>query len=438
MVNSECSGSAASSDKRSRADRRRPTKRQRAGEPIHHSAFTIHHSPPQAALPCAHYPDCVGCVLIGNPYGEQLRRKREIVRAALQKYPSLVGLDVPEVVGSPRAFGYRNQAKLVARRASRGLLLGVYRPGSHQVVDIRQCPVHHPLITKVLAGVSSAIEKLAVPIYDERTHVGVLRYVIVRVSNWTKRAQLILVTRERVLPKSRELVRMLLRIPGVVSIVQNINPTPGNVMLGAQFIPLTGETALTERVGFLKLQTHAGAFLQANIAVARKLYEQVVRWAEPAAEENCIDLYCGVGALSLYLATKAKLVWGIEESPLAIADATRNVRLNGFHNVRFHAGDVAASLPDIARLVARVDLITLNPPRKGADADARTAIVACAPKRIAYVSCDPVTLARDLDWFAAHGYQPVDVQPFDLLPQTEHVECVAGLIRIGGACRGAV
>ena len=358
------------------------------------------------------------------------------MREALRQYPSLAALDIPEVVGSPRAFGYRNQAKLVARRAGRGLLLGVYRPGTHQVVDIRHCPVHHPLITPVIDAVARVVEHFNIPTYDERTHAGTLRHVVVRVSTWAKTAQVILVTRERLLPHTRDVVRALLRIRGVRSVVQNINAEPGNVIFGPQYVPLTRETALVERVDFLKLKTHAGAFLQANISVARKLYLQALQWAAPQADDMCIDLYCGVGALTFYLATAAKLVAGIEESPIAIADAKENVRLNGFHNVRFHCGRVSETLPAIAQRLPRLDVVTLNPPRKGADAATRAAIVAAAPRRIVYISCDPTTLARDLQWFAAHGYRTEHVQPFDLLPQTEHVECVAALVRDAAPDRG--
>jgi 23S rRNA (uracil1939-C5)-methyltransferase len=385
-------------------------------------------SPESETLPCPHFPNCVGCALIGHPYGEQLRIKRERVREAFRAFPSLVSVEIPEVIGSPRAFGYRNQAKLVARRAQRGLLLGIYRPGSHQVVDIRRCPVHDPLIARVIEAVARIVERYQIPTYDERAQTGTLRYVVVRVSTWAKTAQVILVTRDRGLPHAREVVRALTRVRGVRSVVQNINPEPGNVILGSQYLPLTRETALIERVDFLKLKTHAGAFLQANVPVARKLYQHALQWAAPHSDDFCVDLYCGVGALTFYLATAAKHVAGIEESPIAVADAKENVRLNGFHNVRFHSGRVAEVLPEIAPRLPRLDVLTLNPPRKGADAATRAAIVAAAPKRIIYISCDAVTLARDLDWFAARGYRTVHVQPFDLLPQTDHVECVAGLV----------
>lgn len=382
-----------------------------------------------AAPLCPHLPHCVGCELIGHPYGEQLGLKHASVQAAFAQYPSLATLAIPAVSGAPQPFGYRNQAKLVVRHARGGVLLGIYRPGSHQVVDIRACPVHHPLINRVLQGVAAAIEHYGIRAYDERTGEGVLRYVVVRVSNWTKAAQIILVTARRVLPHARELVHALRQLRGVASVVQNINAEPGNVIFGARSIPLTREVALIERVGMLKLKTHAGAFVQANIAMARKVYERALQWASPGPQDICVDLYCGIGALTFYLATAAKLVFGIEESPIAVADAKENIRLNGFHNVRFECGDAGSRLPALLDRLGRVDVITLNPPRKGADEATRAAIAVCAPQRIVYVSCDPSTLARDLDWFAARGYQPVQVQPFDLLPQTKHVECVALLER---------
>ncbi len=385
-----------------------------------------------AGPPCPHYPDCVGCALIGTPYGAQLLRKQGELAEALRAYPRLASVGVPAVVGSASAFGYRNQAKLVARTTRAGFLLGIYRPGTHRVVDIRRCPVHHPLIAPVLEAVANVVERYALPVYDEDSRSGVLRYVIVRVSAWMRATQIVLVTHGRHFAHKREVVQALRRVRSVVSIVQNINSEPGNAIFGSEYVALTRETALIERLGFLKLKTHAGAFVQANLGVARKLYEHARAWAAPRDEDTVVDLYCGVGALTFYLAAQAKFVVGIEASPIAVADAKENIRVNGFHNVRFHCGDAAETLAVLMPRLPRVDVVTLNPPRKGADVSTREAIVRCAPRRVVYVSCNPATLAGDLDWFAAHGYRTAAVRPFDLLPQTDHVETVALLERRGG------
>jgi 23S rRNA (uracil1939-C5)-methyltransferase len=380
-------------------------------------------------LPCPHFPNCVGCSWIGRAYGEQLAGKQARVHAAFAGFSSLSGIAIPEVVGAPRPFGYRNQAKLVARRAGRGLLLGIYRPGTHQVVDIRQCPVHHPLITQTLEHLIPVLEDSGISIYDERNHQGSLRYVVVRAGTWSKSTQIILVTTDAVLPHARELVPALRRLPGVASIVHNINATAGNTIFGPRFIPLTKQGALIERIGDLKLKTHAGAFLQANIPMARRIYEHACREACLTGKTRALDLYCGAGALTLHLARDAHFVAGIETSAIAVSDAKANVRLNGFHNVRFYAGSTADTLAGAIPQLGPIDVVTLNPPRKGADTATRQAIVGLHPGRIVYVSCDPQSLARDLDWFHQHGYATARVQPFDLLPQTEHVECVATLER---------
>lgn len=378
--------------------------------------------------PCPHYPHCVGCPLIGTPYGEQIARKREILRAALEPYASLADLDVPEVIGSPRAFGYRNQAKLVARASRRGLLLGIYRPGTHDVVDIRRCPVHAPPINDVIAHVAATVERFALPAYDETTRAGLLRYVIVRTSLWNKAVQVILVATARGVPQLREIARAIGRARGVVSVVLNVNNDPGNAIFGTEFVPLTKEDGLVEKIGGLRLRTRAGAFLQANPNIAGRIYRQAVEWAEAGSGDAVVDLYCGAGALTLHLAAVAHTAFGFEVSPIAIVDAKRNARLNGIGNSRFRAGDAAALLAELRDAVAPA-AITLNPPRKGADEAARAAIVAAAPRRIVYVSCNPETLARDLDWFAARGYRPDAVRGFDMMPQTEHLEVVARLSR---------
>jgi 23S rRNA (uracil1939-C5)-methyltransferase len=387
---------------------------------------------------CPHEPDCVGCPLIGTAYGEQLRRKHGRLTDALAASPRLRGIEVPEVIGSARLFGYRNQAKLVARQARRGLLLGVYRPGSHQVVDISACPVHQPPINPVLAAVREAVERAAAPTYDERSGDGWLRYVLVRSSAWKRTAQLILVVRDRTWPGEAMLLQRLRRLRGVSSVVLNLNAAPGNAILGEHFVSVTREGALLERVGGLTLKSSAGAFLQANVAAARRVYERVLSWADPQPDEAAVDLYAGVGAISFYLAGSARAVVGVEESLIAVRDAKQNTRLNGYHNVRFLAAPAARGLTEAAAQLGPVALVTLNPPRKGADDATRRAIAAVAPARVVYVSCEPTSLARDLDWFAEHGYGVAAVQPYDLLPQTEHVETVALLRRSGAAAPGHV
>jgi len=364
------------------------------------------------------------------PYREQLARKSERMRAALSRYPSLAGVELRTLRPAPRAFGYRNLVKLVVRRGRDGLRLGVYEPGTHRVADIRRCAAHQPLVNRLLAPLAAILERLRVPTYDERRRAGWLRYAIVRTGG-ERRALLVLVARDRSFRGERDLVRALRELRGLAGIVLNLNDDPGNALLGKHFVPLAGDEHVQDRVGELTLRSSAGSFVQANLAAARAAYAEVLRCAEVAPGERALDLYSGVGAIALALARAGAEVRGIEESPHAVRDARANALRNELPGARFDAGDAGERLAARVRAGERADLVTLNPPRKGADAATRAAIAALAPSRVVYMSCDPDTLARDLDDLGARGYRTARVQPFDFLPHTEHVEAVALLRRSG-------
>jgi len=200
------------------------------------------------------------------------------------------------------------------------------------------------------------------------------------------------------------------------------------VILGRRFATLRPPGRLFERIGFLELEASPGSFLQANPWTARRVYETVLEWAALGPGDRVVDLFCGIGPLSFYLATRSGRVVGVEEAPGAVRDARANQRRNRLYNVRFEEGRVDEVLPALGDCVGRGGVVTLNPTRHGASAAVLGGIAALEPRRIVYVSCDPDTLARDLDRLAALGYRTARVRPFDMLPQTEHVEVVAELI----------
>lgn len=381
--------------------------------------------------PCPHYPKCIGCRLIGQPYGRQLEWKQEQLARLVTEAWGPAAPPIGTIVGSPEAFGYRNQAKLVLRHSERrGLLVGLFRPGTHNVVDIRECPVHHPLIRAALPRLIALLEESKLPTYDERTHQGVLRYLVLRASRWTKSLQVIVVTASKYDRHIAALLRRVARLPRVRSVVHNWNPSPGNVIFGEHFTPVTREATLAERIGNLKFKTHAGAFLQANILVARRIYDYATTVAQIEPGDVVADLYCGAGALTLHLAPSAKLAVGVEESSIAAQDARSNLRWNGFPNVRIFTAPAHRGTQMLRERFATVDVLALNPPRKGVDAETRNGIVQLAPRRMVYVSCNPKSLIRDLQWFETHGYRTDFIQPFDMFPQTDHIECVATLEQV--------
>jgi 23S rRNA (uracil1939-C5)-methyltransferase len=375
---------------------------------------------------CPHYPRCIGCPLINAPYPEQLSRKREIVVRSLAAYSSLAHFEVPSVIASPQRLGYRSRVKLVVRSRKGEVTAGLYVPGSHHVVDISSCPVHPQPVNQVVQYLKRKIQELGIVPYDERNDSGDLRYLDFRYSFARRELSVTLVTRHASFPQGGALARFLRhRFPFIVGVIQNINDQKGNVIWGKNFRTLSGRDTILERMGDLKLVYPAGVFSQANPFTARKLYERVYEMAHLRGGECVLDLYCGVGPISLYLGAAAREVWGIDDSELAVATAKQNARRNGLGNCRFVTGDVAETLSQLTQRLSRVDLLIINPPRKGVQPAAMERIQRMSTPRIIYVSCNPQSQARDLDRFIHGGYALRLLQPFDMFPQTEEVETVA-------------
>jgi len=376
--------------------------------------------------PCLHYPNCHGCPFIQFPYLQQLEKKRAIIAGALREYPTLASVEVPLPIPSARQFGYRARVKLAVRRAKDKVLIGLYVPESHQVTDISACPVHPSPVNQVIQFLKEEIERLHIVPYDELRDAGQLRYLDIRYSFWQQQVLLTLVTRHMHFPQVRDLIRNLERqFPFLTGIVQNINDKPGNVIWGERFHPLRGRDALLEKLGPLKISIPVDAFSQVNTQVARKIYEKALEWAGLTGKEIAFDLYCGIGPISLFLASQAQLVIGIDDNTGAINTAKQNARRNGYHNCRFFAGDAAEKLRETSASVGRIDVIVVNPPRKGLSDDTFSAVLTTKVAKIIYISCDPATLARDLDRFSHTGYHVQQVQPFDMFPQTDKVETAA-------------
>jgi 23S rRNA (uracil1939-C5)-methyltransferase len=381
---------------------------------------------------CPHYPDgCrAGCAWIDVPYPEQLARKRTIVADALCEYVSLRMIEVPSVAASPMRLGYRARVKLVARKASGEMRAGLYRPGSHEVLDISSCPVHPETVNRVVQYLKREVDRRGIAPYDEKTDAGELRYIDIRFSFFSREMVLTLVTRRANFPRGQDLARALMRrFNFIAGVAQNVNEDPGNVIWGPRTRALAGRDTVIERIGDWKLRFPVGVFSQANPLTARKLYDQVRELAALNGDEIVLDIYCGVGPIALNLAASAQLVWAADDSALAIATAKQNARMNGVANCRFFAADAAEKIAEAKRTLPRVDLVVVNPPRKGLQPEATAALLDLHTPRVIYVSCNPETLARDLDKFHASGYRVAALQPFDMFPQTDQVETVCLLIR---------
>ncbi|HEX9453471.1 MAG TPA: 23S rRNA (uracil(1939)-C(5))-methyltransferase RlmD, partial [Candidatus Binatia bacterium] len=341
---------------------------------------------------------------------------------------SLAALEVPEVRPSPERLGYRARVKLVVRRKRSDIAVGLYVPQTHRVIDISSCPIHPRPVNQVIYYLKKKLQELGIIPYDERDDSGELRYVDFRYSFARKELSLTLVTRHNFLPQDEVLADALHhRYPFITGVIQNINEQQGNVIWGNKYKTLGGRDTLMERIGDLKLVFPPGVFSQANPFTARKLYEHVRALANLSGTETVLDLYCGVGPISLFLALGARQVWAVDDSELSITTAKQNSRRNGRGNCRFIAGDVAATLSQWRESLPNIDLIALNPPRKGVQAAAMAELLAIGASKLIYVSCEPQSLARDLDKLVQHGYRVTQIQPFDMFPQTAEVETVVFL-----------
>ncbi|MFP6663383.1 MAG: 23S rRNA (uracil(1939)-C(5))-methyltransferase RlmD [Deltaproteobacteria bacterium] len=367
---------------------------------------------------------------MGRSYTKQLTVKHQKLVDAFAEHSELEGVQILSPVGSPRATGYRNHAKLVfrARRNRETLedevILGVFKPGTHSVMPADSCIVHHRRLQPLLRVLRREVEELGIPIYDERTGEGALRFALARTSDMASRTHLTLVSATDKIQKLNTLVlRMQHKFKELESVFLCVNAEGGNQLLTDDIRQIKGPPALREKFGDLILESRSGAFLQANTEIASRIYDTAARWLDAWAAEGVIDLYCGVGALGLAAAGRNTRLLGIEASKSAVECATANAKRMQRHGAEF----VAAPAEDVGKIAAEKGFakpaaLIVNPPRRGLSQEAGDAILKLAPRRILYVSCNLETLTRDLLAFVREGWVVSRARMFDMLPQTPHIE----------------
>ncbi len=386
-------------------------------------------SPRRVAPRCPVFGRCGGCQLqnLGTP--AQVEWKRTRVAEALGA-AGLGEVRVRPTLGMETPWSYRHKAQFPFGIARGGVVAGLFAAGSHRIVDLSECPVQHPVADRVLRELKSAVVRRRVPVYNERPGTGALRHALVRVSRATGEAMVVLVSAVPDPTWARDLAEELRSaVPEVSGVWLNLNPGRTNVVLGRESRLLAGREPFVEAVAGVRLLLSPGSFFQVNPAQAEVLYARALEAAALAGGETVVDAYCGVGALTLLLAQRAREVVGVEEEPGAVADALASAGLAGATNADFREGPAERVLPELVSEGLRADAVVLNPPRKGCSEEALAAAAALGPARIVYVSCDPTTLARDLARLARPGYAAREVVPVDLFPHTAHVECVAALER---------
>ncbi|MBE7010242.1 MAG: 23S rRNA (uracil(1939)-C(5))-methyltransferase RlmD [Ruminococcaceae bacterium] len=371
---------------------------------------------------------CGGCDFAHISYEEQLAIKQKIVRDALERIGGFSDVKVEETLPAPKTERYRNKMVFPLDSDKKGRAIGgFYAPGSHQLVPLSDCKQGDRAASLWLREIISFLNETNLSVYNEHTHRGFARRVFVRLAEGTKEAMVVLTATKSKLPDAEKLVERLLAVPcgyELKSIILNIHKEPNNLLLGKKNIVLYGRNYIVDTLGNLRFHISPHSFYQINPLQTKNLYETALSLANLTGKETVLDLYCGIGTISLFAAGSCARVIGVEVVPQAIEDANENAKRNGITNAEFIVGKAEEVAPQLAARADKPSVIILDPPRKGAEPEALAAILEMNPEKIVYVSCNPATLARDAKILADGGYTLQKAIPADMFPNTSHVECV--------------
>lgn len=403
----------------------------------------VHPSPHRIRPACIVADKCGGCQWQAVDYHQQLIAKQNQVVQALERIGGMASPPVDPVLAAA-PLGYRNKATFPLGRspATGQVQAGYYQKSSHKLVNLNQCPVQDERLNPLLAEVKQDIQKRGWSIYNEIRHQGRLRHLSLRIGRRTGEMLLTLVSREAELDGLEEqATEWRHRYPDLVGVMLNLNPKRTNAVFGDETRCIAGQPYLTERFADLTFQIGATTFFQINTEQAERLVRVILDELALTGDEGVLDAYCGIGTLTLPLALRVREAIAIESHAPSVDQARINAAINTITNVTFHTGTVESLIPQLLAQpsqpssqpssqppLQRIDVVVLDPPRKGCTPGVLNGLLDLAPSRIAYVSCNPATLARDLKHLCANGsYRLTRVQPVDFFPQTAHVECVAFL-----------
>ena len=372
---------------------------------------------------------CGGCDFWHMDYSEETRLKAERVRQTLNRIGG-ENLEAVPILAAPTCHGYRNKAQYPVASKKGKAYAGFFRAGTHQVVENARCLILPQQTDQVKDTVISYVNRYNVPVYDEQTHKGLLRHIYVRRGAQSGQILVCLVVNGRKIPHVPELIAALKKIPGFTTLVLAVNTRPGNAVLGEEFLTLYGPGYVEDTLCGLHFRLSPRSFYQVNHHQAQRLYEAAINLAGITKNDLVLDLYCGVGTITLAMAKAAGKVIGVEVIEQAVEDARDNARRNGIENAEFFCGDAGKAALELEAKGIQPDVIVVDPPRKGLNADTIEALHRMAPRRIVYVSCDPATLARDVALLKERGYALRDAIAADLFPRCAHVETIVCLSKL--------
>ena len=375
--------------------------------------------------------DCGGCQIQELDYQKQLDIKTNEVKQVISRIGKLEDVVIHDTLGMEEPVRYRNKAQFPIQKVNNNPLIGFYKKKSHDIIPTDKCIIQHEINDRIMKIIKTYINAYKVSVYDEKTHTGVLRHLVTKVGFTTNEVMVVLVANGKKLPYLKELASVLEEnVPGFKTLVVNVNSEKTNVILGRENIVVYGDGKINDYIGELVFEISPLSFFQVNPVQTEVLYNKALEYADLKENDTVFDIYCGIGTISLFLAQKAKKVYGIEIVEDAIKDAKINANLNNLDNVEFYVGKAEEVVPKMYKEGKTANVVVVDPPRKGCDEKVLDTIVSMKPDRVVYVSCNPSTLARDLAYLDERGYKCLEVQPVDMFPHTMHVESVAKLEKI--------
>ena len=371
---------------------------------------------------------CGGCQIQELDYQKQLDVKTNEVKQVISRIGKLDDVVIHDTLGMEHPFRYRNKAQFPIQKKDNMPVIGFYKKKSHDLISTDECIIQHEVNDKIIKIIKTYIRAYNVSIYDEKTHKGLLRHLVTKVGFTTGEVMIVLVANGKKLPYLKELASVVKEnIPGFKTLVVNVNTQKTNVILGKENIVAYGDGMIRDYIGELVFEISPLSFFQVNPLQTEVLYNKALEYANLGENDTVFDIYCGIGTISLFLAQKAKKVYGIEIVEDAIKDAKRNAKINNMDNVEFYVGKAEEVVPKMYKEGKRANVVVVDPPRKGCDEKVLDTIVSMEPDRVVYVSCNPSTLARDLAYLNERGYKCHEIQPVDMFPHSVHVENVAWL-----------
>lgn len=381
---------------------------------------------------CKYFPRCGGCQLQHMDYDAQVDFKSKKVIDCLNRIGNIKDLPELEVFKAAKVYNYRNKAIFpVAKGLDSNVNVGFYAQRSHNLIDIHSCMLQDDINEKIISIFKEFVSTNNISVYDEKTNKGNLRALMTRVAFSKNKIMVVVVSKTDKIKNLNVLVSNFKKLPEVDSVILNINNDKTNVVLGNKNIPLFGENFILDEINDLKFNISPNSFYQVNPSQTKILYEHALKYADVSENDTVLDIYCGIGTISLLFAKKAKSVIGVEVIDHAVLNAQNNALLNDVHNAEFFCGLAEDVVPKIfEEKNVNPDIVVVDPPRKGCEQAVLDTICKMNPKKVVYISCDPATLARDLKFLVEFGYSLKNLSFVDQFPNTKHVECVVLMSKV--------